>query len=106
MTPLPDHLGKCRRVEGLPKWPVDLDELMARPTSGVTRYKGERVPVQLMVAPAIRDRLRTIRGATGLSYADYVEELIRRDELSANGVPTWHPAAADEPDQQQLNLSA
>lgn len=79
---------------------------MARPTSGVTRYKGERVPVQLMVSPAIRDRLRSIRSATGLSYADYVEELIRRDELSANAVPAWHPAAKNEPDQQKLEMTA
>lgn len=79
---------------------------MARPTSGVTRYKGERVPVQLLVAPEIRDRLRSIRSATGLSYADYVEQLIRRDELNAYSVPTWHPAATDEPDQQQLDMSA
>jgi hypothetical protein len=79
---------------------------MARPTSGVTRYKGERVPVQLMVAPEIRERLRSIRSATGLSYADYVEELIRRDELTAHSVPAWHPKAAEEPDQQQLDMSA
>jgi hypothetical protein len=79
---------------------------MARPTSGVTRYKGERVPVNVLVSPAIRERLRTIRSATGLSYADYVEELIRRDELTPNGIPAWHPAAEHEPDQQKLEMTA
>ena len=96
-------MSACR---SLPKWPARFDSRMARPTSGVTRYKGERVPVQLLVPPAIRERLRSIRTATGLSYADYVEELIRRDELNAYGVPIWHPSADAEPDQQQLDMSA
>jgi hypothetical protein len=41
-----------------------------------------------------------------MTYADYMDELIRRDQLTAHGVPAWHPAAADEPDQQQLDMSA
>jgi hypothetical protein len=79
---------------------------MARPIRGATRYKGERVQVNVNVSPAIRDRLRSVCQETGLSYADYIEELIRRDELNAYGVPIWHPSADAEPDQQQLDMSA
>lgn len=79
---------------------------MGRPTRGATRYKGERAPVNVLLPTATRERLRSVCQATGLTYADYMEELIRRDELTASGVPVWHPAAAEEPDQQRLELSA
>jgi hypothetical protein len=83
-----------------------LYDLMPRPQRGATRYKGERVPVNLRVPPAIRDRLRMISKATGMSYADYLEELIRRDEVSDGGVPAWHPTAQSEPAQQKLDMTA
>ncbi len=79
---------------------------MARPINGATRYKGERVQVNISVSPGTRERLRAVRNATGLAYADYVEELIRRDEINAYGVPAWHPAAEEKPEQQKLEMTA
>jgi hypothetical protein len=41
-----------------------------------------------------------------MSYADYLEELILRDEVSDGGVPAWHPTAQSEPAQQKLDMTA
>jgi hypothetical protein len=47
------------------------------------------VPLQGKVSPRIRDKARKAASAAGISMAQYLEQLVERDEVDQNGCPLW-----------------
>ena len=66
------------------------------------RYKGHREQVQLLLTPADKAQLAARARAAELSYSDYVRELVRRDQVDANGRPEW---AAPQRHDDELPLA-
>jgi len=60
-----------------------------RGRAAAPRGEDGTVPLQGRVHPRIRQKARDVADAAGISIAVYLERLIERDELDANGVPTW-----------------
>ena len=53
--------------------------------------KPEPVMLQARVAPESRSKANRAADAAGISLAEYLEELIERDQVDADGCPTWLP---------------
>jgi len=47
--------------------------------------------LQARVAPESRSKANRAADAAGISLAEYLEELIERDQVDADGCPTWLP---------------
>jgi len=61
------------------------------------------VPLQGRVTPAMRQKARDAADAAGISIAAYLQGLLERDEVDANGCPTWLEPKAGR-DQEVLPL--
>ena len=66
-------------------------------------WKGPREPVQLKLPKAEKDLLSQRAQLAGLSYSEYVMELLRREPVDATGCPSW--AARSESDSDELPLA-
>ena len=64
--------------------------------------KAEPVILQARVAPEHREKANRAADAAGVSLGEYLERLIERDEVDADGCPTWLPAR--NTDQEELPL--
>ena len=78
--------------------PWVFDHCMAQP------WKGPRPGFQLRWSTDVRQMARTHAEAAGLTVTDYLIELIRRDEMDADGRPLWAPAQPR--DQLPMELTA
>ena len=52
-------------------------------------WKGPREPVQLKLPKPDKELLATRARLAGLSYSEYVLELLRQESVDDSGRPTW-----------------
>lgn len=75
------------------------------PVAGRARQpRADRLDKHLLsawVKEDLRQKVRDVAEAAGISQAMYLSALIRRDELDPNGVPLWFEP---DPDQHQEEL--
>lgn len=66
-------------------------------------WKGPREPVQLKLPKPDKDLLATRAQLAGLSYSEYVIELLRRESVDEQGRPAW--VVPPSPEGNELPLA-
>lgn len=67
-------------------------------------WKGPREPVQLKLPKPEKDLLAARAQLAGLSYSEYVMELLRREPTDAAGRPLWVAPAPSESGELPLAM--
>lgn len=83
----------------------DVRERKYEPPTPVTASKG-LVRLSPLVPPDVHATAFENAKAMGVSMGKYITELIRRDQVDANGVPLWaHEAREPNPAQAELPVN-
>ena len=67
-------------------------------------HRPNPVLLQARIDPTVREKANTAASAAGISMADYVEQLIARDIVDAQGCPLWLPAR-NAPQEEPLKTA-
>lgn len=67
-------------------------------------WKGPREPVQLKLPKPEKDLLAARAQLAGLSYSEYVMDLLRREPVDETGRPLWAAPASDDKGELPLAM--